>query len=119
MPALTEVFFINAANLGGDLANACPPLLETTCVSQKRKPRGFTTSGALEIPFRLTLAVLEALAGPGLPVFLTLFHTRIAREKAVRLESWTKIGVRFNQGAGDAVTHGTSLTGRAATFHIY
>src|SRR5580658_7459994 len=62
----------------------------------------------------LPLAVLEALAGAGLPVLLAFLLARVAREKARSLDRSTLLGVERDEGARDAVAHGLGLRRLAA-----
>ena len=51
-------------------------------------------------------------------VFLTLFHSRIARHEACRFERGTEFGIRYDESSGDAVTDGTRLSGRSAASYV-
>src|SRR5258708_6209031 len=60
------------------------------------------------------LAVLEALAGAGLPVLLALLLAGVAREEARALDRATLLGVERDERARDAVAHRLGLRGLAA-----
>jgi hypothetical protein len=63
----------------------------------------------------LTLGELEALSCSCLPVFLTLFHARIAGNESRLLEGSAIGGIYFEKSLGDAMLDGSGLTGIAAT----
>src|SRR5258708_7331032 len=60
------------------------------------------------------LAVLEALAGAGLPVLLALLLAGVAREEARALDRATLLGVERDERTRDAVAHRLGLRGLAA-----
>ena len=66
----------------------------------------------------LAFRELEAFAGTLLPILLTFFDSWIARNQTSLLECRAKVGVIFEQGAGDSVTYRARLSGRTAAANI-
>src|SRR5689334_22892760 len=85
----------------------------------KQKTPLDSTSGARKSCSGLTLGELVAFARARLAVLLALLHARIARQQAVALERGAQVGVRHEQGAGDAVPHGAGLAGGSTAGHIH
>src|SRR5688572_30764448 len=67
----------------------------------------------------LSLRELESRTSTLLPVFLTLFLTRIACDQAGFLQSTAKVRVELHQGTGDTVSNRTGLSGRAAAEDVH
>src|SRR6185312_3806527 len=88
-------------------------------VATNKKPASLAASGFCKIPVRLTFAELETFASARLAVFFALFHTRIARQQAFRLQRRTQSCVREQQRAGDAVANRASLARRAAAGDVH
>src|SRR5579862_1996117 len=63
---------------------------------------------------KLALRELEALSRALLSVFLALFASRIATDKAFRLQFLAQLCIELHQRAGDAQLHGIRLTAHAA-----
>ena len=68
---------------------------------------------------RLALAELRCTTCCLQTVLLALLHTRIAGQEASLLQGTAQLGISLAQGAGDAVTDGTSLTGHSTTADIH
>src|SRR5580765_1191053 len=66
----------------------------------------------------LTFRELESRTSTFLPVFLTLFLTRIACDEARFFERRTQVRIKFHQRTRDAVTDRTGLSGCAAAVDI-
>ena len=66
----------------------------------------------------LSLRKLEPLPRSLLSVLLALLDTRIASHKTGVLESWTKIGIVFEQCSRDAVPNSSRLARWTTTGHV-
>src|SRR3990167_2688633 len=66
---------------------------------------------------RLALRELEAAAGLGLAVLLTLDDAAVAGQEAVRLHDRAQAGLVVGQGLRQAVTDGAGLARQARAFH--